>query len=195
MGRLETLVRQAEPTQRSNLFVITGTVGVGKTSLTEELGNESEYFATSELAAGLIREQIRVGGRLIPWLNRRAFEVELLRRRIRQYEEAPKGSLSFFDRAIPEAIPFFRSEFKSAPEVFLEASQKYRYNDVVFFLPPWEKIYENSPTRPQKFSEALHLSKLLWEAYEELGYEMVEVPKVSVRGRVEFVKSYLRSFL
>ena len=60
--------------------------------------------------------------------------------------------------------------------------------------PPWEEIFVNDSERPQSFEECQRLHNLLLEAYTELGYRVVMLPKVSVEQRVAFVISAMREF-
>ncbi len=172
---------------RQNGYVITGGMGFGKTTLIEELCRDGRHHKIPEVAKDIIDEQIKTGGRLIPWVDRYGFENALLDRRIQLYLSAPEDRICFFDRGIPEAIPFFRSEGKEIPRKFFQASEEYRYNKKVFVVPPWREIYVNRPARPQAFDEAVVLGELIAEAYRELGYELVEVPRVSPAERARFV--------
>jgi predicted ATPase len=166
-------------------------MGFGKTALIEELAKSKEFCRSPEIASELIKEQLEIGGKLIPWIDRYAFEKELLKRRIDAYLSTSQDRICFFDRGIPEAIAFFRSEEKDIPVIFLEASQDYRYSDKVFLLPPWEEIYHTTHTRPQSFEESARLSSLLEELYLELGYDLIIVPKDTIENRVKFIIKHI----
>jgi len=176
---------------KPNCYIITGGVGFGKTTLVEELCKDEMYFKIPEIAAELIEEQKRIGGRLIPWIDRYAFEEELMKRRIEAYICAPKDKICFFDRGIPDVIAFLKLENKEMPKLYFEVSKKCRYSTKVFFVPPWKEIYTNNIARPQTYEESLDLSNLIKEAYTGLGYELVEIPKMTVKERVEFIKKNL----
>jgi len=142
----------------------------------------------SFLCCHLIEEQIKIGGNLIPWINRYAFEKELLKRKINAYLSSPDNKICFFDRGIPEAIAFFRLEDKSIPNEFFGAAEKYKDNEKIFVLPPWKDIYKNRPLRPQTWNEALRLHELIVEAYTELKYKIIKVPKKTVEERTKFME-------
>jgi predicted ATPase len=57
----------------------------------------------------------------------------------------------------------------------------------VFFTEPWEDIYSTDSERKEPFSTATMLSDFMKDAYIESGYELVTVPKLSIRERAEFV--------
>ncbi|GAB6264489.1 hypothetical protein PSSHI_47330 [Photobacterium sp. R1] len=61
------------------------------------------------------------------------------------------------------------------------------YNQNVFIFPPWESIYKNDVERQQDFIEAVATYQEMLYAYEKFGYDLVEVPKVSLRKRAEFI--------
>lgn len=176
---------------RPSYYIISGTVGVGKTTLIEELiKRERKLTFISEVAAELISDQVDVDGELVPWkteLSFHRFEDLLLRKRIEAYLSAGESSVCFFDRGIPDAIPFFQVEGKNVPTELLDAARKIRYNQMVFFLPFWEEIYENTPFRPQSSREADHIDMLLRQTYLELRYSLIDVPKVSVEERAQFI--------
>ena len=65
-------------------------------------------------------------------------------------------------------------------------------NRTVFIAPPWREIYCIDAERKQTFEDGVHGYRLLAEAYPDHGYELVELPRVSVAERVEFVLDVLR---
>lgn len=177
--------------KRSNCYVITGGVGFGKTTLIEELCKDEKYFKIPEIAAELIEEQLRIDGNLIPWIDRYAFEEELLKRKIQAFLSATENKICFSDRGIPDAIAFFRSENKKVPKNFFDMGKKYRYNAKVFIAPPWKEIYENRRTRPQTYEESLRLDQLIKETYNEFEYKIIEIPKMEVKERTNFIINHL----
>jgi predicted ATPase len=54
-------------------------------------------------------------------------------------------------------------------------------------MPPWAEIYAQDAERKQDFAEAVATYRFAADTYPKLGYELVEVPKLSVSGRVDFV--------
>ncbi len=73
------------------------------------------------------------------------------------------------------------------PEHMLKATQAFRYNRRVFIAPPWQEIFSRDRERKQDFDEAVRTCDALVETYTELGYELVELPRVSVVERANFV--------
>ena len=63
----------------------------------------------------------------------------------------------------------------------------------MFLAPPWPEIYATDTERKQTLDEAVKTYGLMVEAYEDCGYEVVEVPRVSPVERADFVLSGLTS--
>ena len=68
-----------------------------------------------------------------------------------------------------------------------KAAELFRYARTVFVMPPWREIYQNDAERKQDFAEAIASYDLAVSTYREFGYEPVDVPKVSVTERVQFI--------
>ena len=60
--------------------------------------------------------------------------------------------------------------------------------------PPWQEIYAQDEERHQDFAEAIATYETVVAGYVEAGYEPVEVPKVSVAERTEFVLDRVRAW-
>jgi predicted ATPase len=71
----------------------------------------------------------------------------------------------------------------------LEKCGELIYCRKVFIFPPWEEIYENDAERKQDFIEAIATYREMVNAYIKFGYELIEVPKVSVKERAQFIVS------
>ena len=57
----------------------------------------------------------------------------------------------------------------------------------VFVLPPWKAIYVNDAERDHTFEHAESVNKTAQEWYCRCGYQVLEVPMVSVDERCTFV--------
>ncbi|MGE3898575.1 MAG: AAA family ATPase, partial [Variibacter sp.] len=64
----------------------------------------------------------------------------------------------------------------------------HRYNGRVFIAPPWRTIFAQDTERRQDFSEAVGTYLAMVGAYAACGYELVELPCVTVAERVRFVR-------
>lgn len=172
------------------IVVITGGPGFGKTSVIQALGQKG-FRVGGEIARELIDEQLAAGGELLPWKNLTAFQQEVCRRRLDFYNTQQGSGWAFVDRGIPDQLAFARYRGFQNPKFLVDNAKKYRYFPVVFLMPPWKEIYTQDKIRTESFEEACQIHEIIEQTYQELGYQLVEVPKVTVPERVVFIQKYL----
>ena len=176
---------------RANLFVLTGGPGAGKTSVLSELEKRG-YQVVPEVARQIIQEQVRDGGRALPWADRKLYTDLMLARSVESYLEHSTASRPiFFDRGIPDTLGYARLTGMEEGGA-RSASQDYRYAPFVFVAPPWEEIYRTDEERKQDFDEAVRTCELVARAYQDCGYEIVELPKAVPSERAEFILEHVR---
>jgi predicted ATPase len=175
----------------SQLVVISGGPGAGKTTLLVDLKRRG-FRCAAEVAREIIQEQVRVGGDALPWLDRERYCRLMLDRSIASYREyaALKGT-TFFDRGIPDTLCYSRLVALPLEDEIFAACTLYRYAKRVFLAPPWQEIYEVDSERKQSYGEAVRTYDLMVEAYEECGYELVEIPQTSPVKRADFILASL----
>lgn len=170
-----------------NWYVVTGGPSSGKTTLLKSLGKLG-YYTVPEPARLIIDEHMARG---ITLQELRYDEAEwnrmVLQRSMQAEEGVPKDRTVFFDRAIPDNIAYHKLRGMSTEHI--EAVAKGRYRKV-FFMEPLH-FYEKDYSRTEDLEIANRLSRLLLDAYRNLGYPVIEVPPVSVEERVSFVLSHL----
>lgn len=173
-----------------NFFVITGGPGAGKTTLLNALKKRG-YKVVSEIAREIIKEQKEINGQALPWKNRELYKDIMFERSILSYEQLDKQQVNenpiFFDRGFLDTfcyVQLIQSELSKRMKTYAE---NYRYNKMVFVLPPWLEIYAKDSERKQDWEEAVITHRKMIETYGNYGYEIIEVPKVSVKERVDFV--------
>lgn len=169
-----------------NAYVVTGGPGFGKTSILTEL-RKRNYNNSEELSRQFIQEEVAGSGSLLPWIDRLGYSEEMLKRRIRQYEETPTNELWFFDRGIPDLIAYIRKDGLDVPDIYYEAAKEYRYQQLVFLTPPWEQIHINDQERLESFEEAKVIHAEIERVYTEVGYTCVTLPKATVSERATFI--------
>jgi predicted ATPase len=167
--------------------VITGGVGSGKTTLVDNLGKIDRIWTADEQALNIIRKELESGGKLLPWSAPSEFWKPVTASRIIQFREAPIQTHDcVFDRGIPEPLAFLKIEGIGAPKELITFSQQYRY-DAIFWTPPWKEIYRTTVERPWSWDYAEKLGTMLKDAYESVGYKVVEIPKDTIEIRTNFV--------
>ena len=70
-----------------------------------------------------------------------------------------------------------------------EDIKKCNFNRTVFYTPIWEEIYENDRERIENIATAKKIESTIISTYKSQGYELVEVPKLSITQRVDFIIS------
>lgn len=176
---------------RNNFFIITGGPGSGKTTLLEELKNRG-FLAVDEVARQIIKEQQSIGGDAIHGKNQVKFLELMLSRSIDTFLQVnEKDKPVFFDRGIPELVGYCHLIRYEVPQYLYNAVKSYHYNNNVFIAPPWKEIYSHDTERKQSWEEALETYHRIENAYKELGYQLIEIPKASVNERVAFILEHL----
>lgn len=177
---------------RERFHVVTGGPGSGKTALIEAL-HAHGYARTVEAGRGIIQEQMLSGGRALPWDDRALFAEMMLSWKMRSYRMAEQSrGVVFFDRGVVDVLGYLRLCGLPEPEHVKQAVKEFRYSRQVFVAPPWREIFQQDSERKQDFAEAGRTYEVLVETYEECGYELTEIPKVTVEERLRFVRERIR---
>jgi predicted ATPase len=171
-------------------YVITGGPGFGKTSIIEALETRG-YASMPEISRSIIREQLDAGGDVLPWKNLETFSRLVFEKRIYQYHQAPENVPVFFDRGVPDVVAYMVKDALELPSVYAKALHEITYNQKVFVTPPWEAIFVNDAERKEQFSDACLIHQFITDTYQGLGYQVIEIPLVSVDDRVSFILSQL----
>lgn len=169
-------------------FLLTGAPGTGKTTLLSLLGGH--YATVPEPAREVIAEHISVTGEKTLDEKPELFVQRLIARSIRNYEMASGSDVTIFDRGLPDCVAY-AEVFGLEPEPVMKLVSRYRYEEPVFMTRPWREIYTTDELRRATFEqvEAFHAS--LVDVYDRLGYDIVEVPKVSPAERASFIRERL----
>ncbi len=177
---------------RLNFYIITGGPGSGKTSIVEELRKRG-VLCVDEVARSILKEQNAIGGDATHTGDRRKYCELMLSRSMFTYNQvAEMRAPVFFDRGIPELAGYRRFTAADVPAHFLKAVEMFRYNPVVFMTPPWEEIYCNDEERIQGYREAVETYEAIAATYPQFGYRSVEIPRLPVSERAQFLLDYVR---
>jgi len=176
----------------SNLFILTGAPGTGKTVILRQLGNE--FRCVAEPAREILAEQRATGGRGTWDQDPSLFVHLLLQRSIEKHAMARRSEETVvFDRAIPDCV-VYAVLAGSNPTPSLDAVDVYRYQPHVLFLEPWSDIYQTDQERIMSFDDTVSFSKSLRDVYERSGYTLVDVPRDSIADRATFVRMSIARF-
>jgi predicted ATPase len=180
--------RRARPLERpARLVVLSGCSGGGKSTLLEAL--DARGFATcSEPGRQIVREQMRIDGPALPWVDMRQFIEHVVTLALHQADVASsRGGLTIFDRGLVDAYAYFRREGLVVPAQVESAMGRVRYADTVFMTPPWPEIFASDAERRHGLEAAVAEYRSLLCAYADLGYTVVEIPKAPVATRADFL--------
>ncbi|SDC56339.1 AAA family ATPase [Williamwhitmania taraxaci] len=172
-------------------IIITGGPGTGKSSLLAAL-EQKGYPCFPEVSRIIIAEQQATGGNLFPWGNISAFSKECYVRMQAQLADS-FTDISFFDRGIPDIIAYLRRYGSAIPAVYFQAKE--HYSSTVLVCPPWPEIFCNDHQRPESFDETCLLNHHLCETYTAMGFSILEIPKVGIAERVDWVLKTIRNTL
>lgn len=75
-----------------HMIVVTGGPGSGKSSLIDAMAQRG-FRTMPEAGRAIIRDQIRIGGKALPWADRALFAELMLGWELRSYQEAAKAGL------------------------------------------------------------------------------------------------------
>ena len=113
----------------------------------------------------------------------------MLEQSLSDYEEAI-GDVVFYDRGLPDTVAY-AIRFGVASAACRSAAKTHRYELEVFVAPPWPEIFEHDEYRKAPYADYLKFHELLLETYQGLGYSLIELPKVAVSERIEFIQSHV----
>ena len=171
----------------SNLFIISGGPGAGKTTSLLEL-EKFGFPEVPEAARQIIQEQTQLGGTALPWGDREAYTALMLERSIDLFQRhTPASKPLFADCGIPDTLCYARLIGLRDVQSIENACRLYRYAPVVFLAPPWSEIYETDSERKQDFAQAERTYNLMAEVYQECGYRIISLPKVTRLARAQFI--------
>lgn len=172
--------------------VITGCSGGGKSTLLAELARRG-FDVVPEAGRQIVREQDWTGGDALPWTQPVRFAELAVSRGVQgliSMARAP-GPV-FFDRSPIDQLAGLERLGMPAPATVARAAARCRYNRTVFVAPPWPDIFAADSERRHGLETALTEYGPLRATYERLGYRLVDLPKVGVEARADFVLERLR---
>jgi predicted ATPase len=170
------------PIEKPACFAVTGGPGAGKSTLLAQLRTLGAATAPDHARAVIQAE----GGRPEP----QRFCSLVLARDIEAFHQA--SGLTLFDRSLVDAWAMTRVYGVEAPKAE-EAVRDLRLNRIAFIAPPWREIYRTDAERDQTWADAVLAYEASLQAYQEAGYELIEIPCVDALQRAGFVMDRIRA--
>ena len=172
-------------------IVITGGPGTGKSSVIKNL-ERLGYHCLHEISREVTLEAQKEGIAQLFLEDPLLFSEKLLEARVKQYESLKdfEEKFTFLDRGVPDVVAYLEYFGTEYPKFFNTACERNSY-DKIFLLPPWREIYTNDNERYETFEEAESIYSFLKKTYLFYNYKIVEVPKLSVKYRCDFILNNL----
>jgi len=174
--------------RQTNWYVITSGPSSGKTT-TVNLLKDRGYITTFEHARHYLDTQ-RLKGKTIDEVrkNQAEFQSRVLDMQIEQENQISSDVLVFLDRAIPDALAYYRFLNLSEVEKLTEALRTVSYKKV-FVLDCLPLVKDYARTEDMVAQKKIHA--LLMEVYESLGFPIIQVPVLQPEERVDFISKNL----
>lgn len=167
-----------EQGDRAIFVVITGGPSVGKTTIITLL-KERGYTVVDEQATKLIKE-----GEILPWVDRVAFQEEVLKRQIAV--EAPHlGSESpvFLDRGLLDGEAYYLCDNMQPPAIFQTLpTSRYAMALLIEELP----FFDNNGIRFEDLEFTRKITPVIEKCYTRRGIQVERIPALPPKERVDF---------
>lgn len=156
-------------------IVVVGGPCSGKTTvvhgLRDKLANLGyRVYVIEDQAREIIREQQAIGGRLLPWIDRLGFELEVARRHYSFLKQALCKGYDFVieDSGIPATLAYMRVDGVRPPRELLEIVEEVKkLIDVVLAMKPPVKYVRDSE-RWEDYEYAMRIHNEIIRVHEEL---------------------------
>jgi len=162
---------------KNKKIIISGPPGSGKTTIIDELRNRG-YICMPEVTPKKLNLKIEQ--------NKLILSDFLFSERIKQYHSQNEVAC-FYDRSLIDVVAYMDFWDSKYPHIWNNEITKLRYNQNVFYTPPWPEIYKKTDHRQENIKEAQQIDLFLRKAFLKYQYNIIEVPKLDVSKRVDFI--------
>ncbi len=165
-------------------IVISGGPGTGKTSIIDTLSKKGLNIF-NEVARKVIKEQLAIGSSSLPWDNLKGFSKLVYQEQAHDFQNAKPG-LNFYDRSSIDIIAYLNFGSVEDKELISSCSSL-EYSETVFIAPPWQEIYLRDQERRENLTQLHAIDDSIRSAYSKLNYNIIDIPKLSIEQRVDFI--------
>jgi predicted ATPase len=166
-------------------IVLTGAPCTGKTAVINQLESMGHAVMPEISRDYITKDGLSLGGE-DPAKNLIPFSAQIWQRRSEQYHSVKDlvGNV-YFDRSLMDVIAYMHVGEKAVNADF--NPKDFPYHPTVFIFPPWEEIYALDNERWEPFATSLDVHDAMVKTYSENGYHLIEVPRLSVESRCQFI--------
>jgi predicted ATPase len=169
---------------QTNWYVITGGPGSGKTTTIDVLAGRG-YKTTIEHARHYIDTQHQKG-RTIEEIrkNQEEFQLGVLHMQMEQEAQLVPEEIVFLDRALPDALAYYRYLNIPVNPQLTDALNLYHYKKV-FVLDLLPLVQDYARREDEKAQQSIHA--LLIDVYTSLHFTVIQVPVLPPQNRVDYI--------
>ncbi len=164
--------------------VIAGGPYCGKTTVINELSTQG-FRTINEATTEIIKKEQEAGNNE-PWLEREKFQKKIMDLQIQQFNSAKNNVITFYDRGLVDGLAYYHLDGIDPPKELTEHASKKRYNLV--FIPDLIEGFKPDKTRGESLEERKLVHELIRKCYSDHGYNVINIPSISVSERVLFIK-------
>ncbi|WP_028972976.1 AAA family ATPase [Spirochaeta cellobiosiphila] len=181
------------PIEKSNYFILTGAMGGGKSTVIRSL-EQKNIKCIPEPAREILTEQRLISATGVPEEDSDLFTQLMLSRATSYYKNNRdfQSNCIIYDRGIPDLIAYAEL-FGLDTGIYYKAAKQYTYNPIVFFFKGWQDIYCTDEERKMTYQQASDFGERVCDIYNELGYQTIEIPKVSSSDRALFIVNTIQN--
>jgi len=172
-------------------IILSGGPGTGKSSILKAL-SKLGYACKEESFREFIPEDSVAESTFNFQNSPLRFSELLFKSRVQQYHQAVHNETNFYDRSLIDVVAYLVLDEIDAPKEWLDFIENNKYHNTVLYFPFWEEIYHKDYKRVENITLAKKIDLQLRKTYKELGYKIIEIPKLSIPKRVEFICEFLK---
>ena len=158
-------------------IIISGPPGSGKTTIINKLQNRG-YHCMPEITPPNLDLKIKK--------NKSLLSEFLFSERIKQYINNNQA-MCFYDRSLIDVVAYMNFWNLKYPNTWDNDIKELRYSQNIFYTSLWPDIYEKTNHRKETIQEAKKIDFFLKKAFLKYQYNIIEVPKLDVLKRVDFI--------
>ncbi len=167
---------------------ISGAPCSGKTTVINELAKQgfcispdiARRYIESEIKKGLSKTQVRA--------DLKRFRRIIFLKMFENISNLPTNCTIFHDYALPDNIAFYEIDKIDLTKDLCESVKKYEYAKI-FFLDPLP-LWEDDVRIEDEYCQTM-LDKKMRDVYARLGYEIIKIPIMPVKDRINKILNYI----